>query len=421
MQLQAGFARVDITPPLGCEIPGGFHKQLARSVADPLYVRACWLQTEAGAVGLTSVDCVSLEAEAVAQIRSLVAQWIETPAAVLVTATHTHSGGPTAEVLLSETDPVYVQWVARQAATALTLAAQRQQPAILRHGAGEAPGIGFNRRYIMRDGSVMTNPGYGNPDIIRPAGPVDPVVGALAFYDDTGTLLGCLINFTCHTTFMAQPAYSGDYPAWVEKRLGATTVFLSGAMGDINQCDFRGSAERQSGPSWAQKAGEQVAVAALRALATAPAQTSPTLAAITQTVTLPLRGADPEALLAAQTLLATAGEWDQPRIYARELVLLEAMLPASRQAEAEIQALQIGPLRLVGLPLQPFCDLGRQIKANCPNTLVVSMANGNLGYVGPAQAYAEGGYELTLKRGARLAPGAGELLVEAATQTLLQL
>src|SRR5439155_20789858 len=30
--------------------------------------------------------------------------------------------------------------------------------------------IAFYRRYVMKDGSIRTNPGRGNPDIVRPAG-----------------------------------------------------------------------------------------------------------------------------------------------------------------------------------------------------------------------------------------------------------
>lgn len=41
-------------------------------------------------------------------------------------------------------------------------------------------GIPFNRRFWMREGPVRTNLGEQNPDVVRPAGPVDPRVWTLA-------------------------------------------------------------------------------------------------------------------------------------------------------------------------------------------------------------------------------------------------
>ena len=39
--------------------------------------------------------------------------------------------------------------------------------------------LAVNRRFLMHDGKVQTNPGMGNPGILRSAGPVDPVLGIL--------------------------------------------------------------------------------------------------------------------------------------------------------------------------------------------------------------------------------------------------
>ena len=45
--------------------------------------------------------------------------------------------------------------------------------------AGVEPTVSCNRRFRMACGKVWTNPGPGNPDILGPAGPIDPEVGVL--------------------------------------------------------------------------------------------------------------------------------------------------------------------------------------------------------------------------------------------------
>ena len=76
-------------------------------------------------------------------------------------------------------------------------------------------------------------------------------------------------------------------------------------------------------------------------------------------------------------------------------------------------------MAITAAPLQPFCELGLSIKAAVGrNVMVTSLANGCLGYIGPLLAYQEGGYELTLKRTSRLAPGSGERYVDAAIAAL---
>src|SRR5207248_2201826 len=73
-------------------------------------------------------------------------------------------------------------------------------------GTGSAPGIAFNRRFLMRDGREVTHPGKpGTPhhaDVVAPAGPTDPDVGVLAVRAPgaRGKLAGVVVCFACHST-----------------------------------------------------------------------------------------------------------------------------------------------------------------------------------------------------------------------------
>jgi hypothetical protein len=67
-----------------------------------------------------------------------------------------------------------------------------------------------------------------------------------------------------------------------------------------------------------------------------------------------------------------------------------------------------------------FCEFGLDCKERSPfeQTMYVSIANGNVGYVPTPAAIAGGGYEPTLCRGSKLAPEAGGQIVDAQVRLL---
>jgi hypothetical protein len=86
---------------------------------------------------------------------------------------------------------------------------------------------------------------------------------------------------------------------------------------------------------------------------------------------------------------------------------------------ADIQVLQIGPAVLAGLPGEIFVQLGLTLKEAWRErpAFVLGYANGLVGYVPTREAYAEGGYEVTVAQRVRLlplAPEAGEQMVATA-------
>ncbi len=208
--LHVGFAETDITPKLGSQSPGGMQARRLNEVHDPLKAVAMVIQNDKATIALVGIDSIFIGEEATADARKAIMAATKIPGTqILIGASHTHGGGPVATCFESDADPEYVELVARRVAEAVISAFHALHAADLGDGFGHEPSISFNRRFLMRDGRQATHPGKGNPDIVKPAGPIDPDVGILAARAPNGKLLGLFVNFACHLTVMGGSGIHG--------------------------------------------------------------------------------------------------------------------------------------------------------------------------------------------------------------------
>ena len=183
---KAGFARVDITPPLGTPIVGYFEERRAKGVLDGLEANAVAISDGGNAAVLVAADLLGIEGVAFgASLRKRIAASAGVDAdAVYVHCTHTHTGPGAGKAdrgrtkIFDGTD-FYNELLASRLADAARLAVEDLAPAALAVGRGEAKRISFLRRYRMKDGSIRTNPGVGNPGIAEPLGSLDETVRVL--------------------------------------------------------------------------------------------------------------------------------------------------------------------------------------------------------------------------------------------------
>ncbi|MFA0752301.1 MAG: hypothetical protein IMHGJWDQ_000048 [Candidatus Fervidibacter sp.] len=430
VSVQIGFAQTDITPPVDSEMPGSFRKRFATGVHDPLHATACVLAEGERSLVFVSVDALSVKASLVRQVRSTLSTRLGIPPQnILIAATHTHSGGPIANVFESEADPTYCAFVVEQIVNAVVKAWENRVEGKVGVGVGHENRLAFNRRFVMRNGCHQTHPGKGNPDILRPAGPTDPDVGVLAAQDTKGRWLGCLVNFACHCTVMGGTEFSADYPFYLAATLRKVfgeqflTVFLPGACGDVTQVANMLPREPEFGETWAWRIGTRLGGEVVKTVALMDFTDSAPLQAVQSQVRLARRRVPDSMLEEARRLLATEGVPDVERLYARELVLLAEEVQREPFLEAEVQVLAVGRSAFVAICGELFCQFGLDIKraSPFPTTFVVTCANGMVGYLPTPEAFQGGGYEVRLARSSQLMPDAGNQLVGEAIQLLQSL
>jgi neutral ceramidase len=104
-------------------------------------------------------------------------------------------------------------------------------------------------------------------------------------------------------------------------------------------------------------------------------------------------------------------------VFAKETVLLDALLAKEPAVEVEVQAIQVGPAVFLTNPAEFFVEYGLELKARSrfPFTFPVELANGCVGYVPTEEALGPhgGGYETRLTSYSNLEVSAGRQMVEA--------
>jgi neutral ceramidase len=430
--LECGLCEIDITPPLGFAIPGYFTPRPAIGIKDNLYAKAVVIGDGHSFSAIIVLDTIGVEKEEVDAIRKRVSEGTGIPAShILVAATHTHTGGPIYRDGGPDGDE-YTAYIVKKAADAAVLAYGNKRIAKIGVAKGEVQGISFNRRYFMRDGILRTNPGFNNPDIVEPAGPIDSDVFIIRLDGEDGSPLGVITNFACHPDTIGGKRYSADYPGEISHTLKKVygdsfiSLFLNGACGNINHHDFMHASQPK--PDAIRQMGRVLAGEVIKIREKAALENSLHIEGLCKQLSLTVRKPSSEELLKADQLL---NEAKQPMtnqtipeadlFFAKQLLTLRER--KETEAIVEIQALRIGVSVIAAFPCELFVEFGHELKQRSPypHTLIAAYANGVNGYVATREAFIQGGYETRLTSRTRLAPDSGERMVNAVLGLLQQL
>ncbi len=434
----AGAAIRDITPANPLFLAGYPNvPRIASGMHDPLTASALFLSDGATSVLLIGVDILFVSRQSVQFCRTAIEKAAGIPAAnILISATHTHSGPVTNEVFAWREDPVvpppaadYMRLFHAGIIGAGIAAHAAAQPAELAVATARAAGAGRNR--------------------IDPSGPFDPEVGLLAVRRACDhELLALDMIYGMHPTVLHEDSklVSADFPGFVRREIaaqypGVACVYHTAPAGNLSP---RYDVAEQTFAE-AERLGGKLAAAVCRslaALADKDFSANRRLAVMTREVGLapnifPAVAEAEARLKAAVDLYARLKATAAPRGAARtaecemfgaaNALALSKMqaagqldLPGREYGSAEVQAIQIGDVCLVGLPGELFVEYALEIKRRAPcRAFVISLANGELqGYITTPAAGARRGYEADW---AMFKPESGARMVETALQLMREL
>ncbi len=163
-QMKIGIGKIKISPEIGTDLAGYFEPRKSIGIHDPLFAHALILKKNGVKAVIIACDLIGINREIIEKAKKLVGEQTEiNPANIIVHATHTHTGPATAKVfgIDNEKSGAYLSTLPGKIAQAVLLANKNLFSATIEYGKGEENRIAFNRRYLMKDGTVRTNPGFG--------------------------------------------------------------------------------------------------------------------------------------------------------------------------------------------------------------------------------------------------------------------
>lgn len=432
--LKCAFFESDITPPLYKNMPGYFSERLAEDVLDKLYAKAFVCEGANGVkVAMVSIDANMVPKNVVIPLKERVVAHTDIPYEnITVSVTHNHNGGPTISWgKLVRQEDAYMEFVSQKAADAVICANLHLRPARVGYANGCVDDISFHRIYEMKDGTLRTNPGVKNPDVVRPAGQIDPDVTVLRVDDaETGKPMGAVTNFACHLDCVDKMAYSGDYAAALSDELKEkygyrfVSVFFVGTCGNINHFDVFGG--KHTAPDYYRWMGKRLADEVKRVFDTVEYSEDETVSAYREVIECQRRKVSKEDIPHLQHIADTVvlneheviGSQSDPvqleAVFAHDL--LHYIKKQDKIKLVPVQLMRIGDNAFYELPGEVFMQFGQTIKKESPvrHNFIFTNSNGLYGYLPIREQFMPSVYESRLGCTSYLEPEAGYRVTDTA-------
>ncbi|MCP4261826.1 MAG: hypothetical protein GY774_30645 [Planctomycetes bacterium] len=424
---RAGAAVSNITPPLDQPVVGGWNSPPASHVHDELYAKCLVLDDGQKKLVFVVCDNLGISREVYDKAKRIINAKTSIPTEnMMMCATHTHSSisaRGTNRLRQDKQLNSYQQFLVSRISDGVRRAVNNLKPARIGYGYAQEPTQVFNRRNFMKPGvpvpnpfggadKVVMNPGRGNPDILKPAGPTDPQVAFLSVKSVDGRPIALLANYSLHYVGNGQRGvisadYFGVFADRIRQLFGADQndppfvgILTNGTSGDINNIDWLNKSQKRFAPyEKMQQVADLVAKAVYEAHQKLKFQDYAKLDAMQNELALTVRKPTDKQITYAQRILEKPDDakpyHKHEKVYARRTLQMQDT-PA--EVSVILQTFRIGDLGICAIPFEVLVEIGLEMKAESPfeQTFTISHANGTYGYLPTVAQHKLGGYETWL-------------------------
>jgi len=438
---KAGAATSNITPKIGTSINGNMKDGIVKQIHDETHARCIVLDDGKTKLAMLTVDLCMIYREELDAAKQRAHELTGIPVEnMMMSATHTHSGGTACSVFQSDPDPEYLKFLRERIADAVIRANNNLAPARIGWALGREESQVFNRRWKMKPGKplmnpfgtedlVKMNPGVANPDRLEPSGPTDPELPVISIQTPEGRPLALLANYSLHYVGgTGSGEISADYYGMFAERMKAllesdsngyppfVAMLSNGTSGNINNVNWFANEPLPAMRPYEKmrQVANVIAAEAYKTYQTIRYQDWVSLSSAQTEINLGVRLPKKEETERAKGIIAKANGPvmnTMEEIYARETMLIKDF---PKQVPLVIQAFRIGDLAITAVPCEIFVEIGLDIKAKSPfkPTFTTSLANGYNGYLPTPEHHKLGGYETWRARSSYLEVDASTKITE---------
>jgi len=397
--MKVGFGKVCITPPVGFSLVGYFEDRRSEGILDDLYATSFIIDDGKNLFIIISCDLIWIDEKITKKVKKILQNDLKIfPKNISIHATHTHTGPLTSKPLGSiytrnfYVDKSYIDILPLYIAGSVKIAFKNMKDIKIGVGKSRVEGIAFNRRYLMKDGRVITNPFNQKENIVKSIGPVDDTLYVIGFKENEN-FAGFIINFALHPDTIGGNLISSDWPGSlrrkIEEEYKTNALILNGPSGDINHINPEDEKTRTD--KIKDIIAEKIFVSFKEIVKNMKFDKYEEISPFYKNFSLDYYSYKNEDIEKAKKVLKSDIPFDSLKyMIAFSLLNIEKEKKKNKKLKLFLNGFTVGEkLCILNLPGEIFTGIGKKIRETLPfeNIIIAQNSNFHLGYVPTKEAF----------------------------------